>query len=302
MLFDHALKINRAESHLRNLETEISSWVHKNPYAVRYEYDPHAGAFDTPGSAMSYILGNPVLLPGRTAITPTPEYGRGVLTVYVSVAAQPPPDPISLLVGEVLHNLRSGLDNLAFALANAFTKPLPEAIAKRSEFPIFGNVAAYGSGVASSGVAKVQGWDPRAQTVVEGLQPYKRGDDFASDPLWILHELDRINKHRLLPTCAVWPTGTQWTPARFSNVRQIGPGTIKQFAGPIHADTPVQQICGIHPIDPNREMNVDIRPSLVIAFGQEMTVAAGIPIAQALGECLWHIRTVVLPPLAGFLL
>ena len=50
-----------------------------------------------------------------------------------------PLDPFSLLIGEVLHNLRSSFDHLAYALAAKHTQPLTEEIVRHSEFPIYGD-------------------------------------------------------------------------------------------------------------------------------------------------------------------
>lgn len=35
-----------------------------------------------------------------------------------------------------------------------------------------------------------------AKAVVESLQPYHRGENWAIDPLWLLHVLSNIDKHR----------------------------------------------------------------------------------------------------------
>jgi hypothetical protein len=97
--------------------------------------------------------------------------------------------------------MRSGLDHLAYALAAAHTVPLPADFAEESEFPIFGDrdrQGRLGTGVSrfantgrGGGLHKIRGVDPRAQAIIEGSQPHQRGQDFASDPLWKLHELSR---------------------------------------------------------------------------------------------------------------
>jgi len=72
---------------------------------------------------------------------------------------------------------------------------------------------------------KVGGIAPVARTIVEGLQPYRRGQNFASHPLWVLHELSRIDKHRLphvvlmIPTAVAFFTSTpSGAPVGISNI------------------------------------------------------------------------------------
>ena len=168
------------------------------------------------------------------------------MTAYATITKQPPKNPISLLIGDALHNMRSALDTLAYALASAFTKPLSEDIANRSDF-IFGDEdrkgnVGVGSALFHAGAAKIEGWHPDAQTAVEGLQPYQRGKSFRTDPLWTLHDLDRINKHRLLHITVAQSTGTLWQINGFRNVCAMGPGLIDTFPERVQTDTPISRI------------------------------------------------------------
>jgi hypothetical protein len=318
--FDHALKLDRALQHLKDLDGASSRWLDEHSCSVRNEYDPDAG-FGKDRLPMPHSLqpskgaglGGAVTFAGQVALDPAPDFGQRVFTVYATLSEQPPRDPISLLIGETLHNMRSALDNLAFSLAVRFKgEPLPKKIADRSEFPIFGDengdgfdnfhrCTKKGEPAPGSGLAKIEGWDPRTHAIIEGLQPYKRGDDYRSDPLWALHELDRINKHRLLHTCAAVPTATRWDMMNFVNVRQMGPGIVEIFGVPIETDTPIIRIWGLHPIAPERQMDVDIRPALRVAFGLQTPVVPGEPVVETLGNLLAYIRTTALPPLVKFL-
>jgi hypothetical protein len=309
--FDHELKLGRAFQHVQDLERVIQSWRDGNNYTVRYEIDLDARwseeTVDTSVDAARNMLAGPVFIPGQGPGTLPDDvpWGQGVLTAYTS-AQQPPTDPISLIIGDALHNMRSGLDTLAYALASAFTKPLPEEIASRSEFPIFGDEdrkgnAGAGSTLFQGGLPKIKGWDPSAQTVIEGLQPYQRGNAFRSDPLWILHELDRFSKHRLLhPTVASFH-GTKWAISAFRNIRAIGPGVIDTYGGTIETETPISRIFGVHPIDPAADMHVEINPALDIAFSASAPAAAADPVLTTLGDIYTHIRDEVLPRLTSFL-
>jgi hypothetical protein len=317
--FDHELKLRRALKHMKDLNGEVGAWLNGNHHSVRYEFDLNALGPPVLGpEGGNYMLGGPVFIPGQGPGT-APEgvqWGRGLMTA-LATAEKPPADPFSLLIGDSLHNLRSALDALAYALASAFTKPLPKEITNSSEFPVFGDEDGKGtSGVGfalfnqktkkgapapGSGAFKIRGCDPAVQTIIEGLQPYKRGDAFRTHPLWKLHELDRISKHRLLHTTVAAFYGTTWETRRFTNVRCIGPGMIVSLSGAIETDTPISRIYGIHPIDPDAEMHVEIQPAIDVAFAPGTPDVENEPVLKTLASLYDYIVTDVLPPLSGYL-
>lgn len=91
---------------------------------------------------------------------------------------------------DVIHNLRSSLDHLAYQLACAGT---PEAEPSRFvSFPIFEDAVKYESGKAS----RVVGMRPNAVCAIDVLKPYRGGNEL----LWRLHDLSNIEKHRLVVT------------------------------------------------------------------------------------------------------
>ena len=319
MSFDHELKLRRALKHRKEVNGEVGTWLNGNHHTVRYEYDPDsvvAPVLGAPGG--NYMLGGPVFIPGQGPGTAPEgiEFGHGLVTALAS-AEDPPADTFSLLIGDALHNLRSALDALAYSFAVAFTKPLPKEIANSSEFPVFGDedgkgipgvgntmfhqTSKKGDPVPGSGLFKIRGCDPGVQTIIEGLQPYKRGNAFRSHPLWVLHDLDRISKHRLLHTTVAAFYGTTWDIQRFRNVRCIGPGMVVSLAGRIETDTPISRIYGIHPIDPNAEVHVEIQPAIDIAFAPGTPGVDGEPVLSTLANLYGYIVTDVLPPLLGFL-
>src|SRR5581483_862620 len=103
---------------------------------------------------------------------------------------------LSLLVGDILHNLRSGLDHLALALAEAYIggRAMPKVEAD-SQFPIYSTKSLWRNGRARRvGCAR-----PRAQARLQRMQPWRRGDMWQSHPLWVLRELSDYDKHRRLP-------------------------------------------------------------------------------------------------------
>jgi hypothetical protein len=164
------------------------------------------------------------------------------------IEAEPLPDRFSPMVGDVLQAMRSGLDHLAYALAAHHTTPLPDDWAELSEFPIFGDESKSGTPrtgcnrfhqasrrglpIPSSGLAKIQGIAPQAQAFIETLQPYHRGTAFRDDPLWRLHELSRIDKHRLVHVVTADFDGVGILPNKSRNW-WMAEGLIYSYKGPV---------------------------------------------------------------------
>jgi hypothetical protein len=316
--------MSRAFKHLQDLNAHVKEWLSGDHIRFRREHDPDAlwDGPEPPGNpgpdTTTYYLAKPVFIPGMGPGT-APEgvvFGKGAVVTYASATEQPPTDPISLLIGDTLHNLRSGLDVLAYSLA-AYTKPLPEDFAHSSEFPIFGDEDRHGTpGIGStrfnqlknngdpvpgSGLFKIRGWHPDAQTIVEGLQPYHRGNTFRDDPLWILHDLENVNKHRLLHTTVAISTGVTLIPSKCINLRCIGPGFIRGRSVTIETETPIGWVYGVHPIDPSLDVNVEVGTAIDVALDAQAPAAAGLPVARVLTDIYTYVVGTVLPALTPYL-
>jgi hypothetical protein len=100
------------------------------------------------------------------------------------------------LAGDIVHNLRAGLDHLAQQLALVYTPTLSDKELKGVEFPISEISTKYETDKAR----KVKGINPEAVKAIDALQPYGDGNSEFSSLLWRLHALDNIDKHRNLFT------------------------------------------------------------------------------------------------------
>jgi hypothetical protein len=192
--YGYGAKFYGAMEHLKHLAGEIAAWVDENSRLTTHRYYPSKG---------EYVVWVTVK-----------EFGSAGLAVEV---------------GECLHDLRSGLDHLAYVLATVHTgKPLPKKIAGNSEFPIFGDedkgVSGKGPAMFADAARKIAGIEPAAQTVIEGLQPYKLGADFRTHELWRLYDLARVDRHRLLHLSVIHSGGLLWNPTAHLNVHGVGPG------------------------------------------------------------------------------
>lgn len=108
--------------------------------------------------------------------------------------------PLSLVLGDALHNLRAGLDHLAWSLVLVSGKT-PSADHPRTQFPIYTDRMT-GVDPKKGNVRQVTinpGVTRRAETIIERAQPYNRPDDPTRHPLAILSHLSNIDKHRFLP-------------------------------------------------------------------------------------------------------
>ena len=102
----------------------------------------------------------------------------------------------SALVGDVVQNLRNSLDNMVYELA---VDKLGKPPATNTGFPVY---------VDANRLAQRKGGlygmiDERAQTFIEWLQPDDARKREAGHPLWQLHELSVIDKHRALHVIAL---------------------------------------------------------------------------------------------------
>jgi hypothetical protein len=119
------------------------------------------------------------------------------------------PKRFSVLTGEIVHHLRSCLDHIVWHFSSTVAK---RDHAIRLEFPIFRDPPTQREQPRYDG--KVQGIsNSRVRALIEQLQPYHRGPDAINDPLCIVHDMDRFDKHRellIVTTCAniFFPAGT----------------------------------------------------------------------------------------------
>jgi hypothetical protein len=111
--------------------------------------------------------------------------------IYYLTEVSPTPISFSTITGDALQNLRSALDHLAQQLFLVGSGS--NVTSRRVQFLIEQNAAQYKGRL--QGV--VQGMRQDAIDALSACEPYNggKGHDF-----WVLHELNNIDKHRLLVT------------------------------------------------------------------------------------------------------
>ncbi|MBZ5523208.1 MAG: hypothetical protein LAP21_13305 [Acidobacteriia bacterium] len=113
------------------------------------------------------------------------EHKTGLSNTEVKTLTRLPVDVITA-AGDVVHNLRSALDHLANQLVIVGGGKPDQS----TGFPIAKDLATY----EVDKPKKVKGMRQVAITAIDNVKPYKGG----TAPLWRIHELDIIDKHRHL--------------------------------------------------------------------------------------------------------
>lgn len=116
---------------------------------------------------------------------------------------------LSLDTGEMLHNLRSSLDHVAWAFARV-NKPTPF---RRTAFPFVEKKANWRVALKN----ELRDISPVGQSFIERFQPYQTRNRSFNRRLQIVHKLNNTDKHALLNTAV--------TPMTDANYRTFIPGT-----------------------------------------------------------------------------
>lgn len=160
------LKLDRAAEHLETLNLEIRGWVQTDPIAITKEKDAE----------------------GRRH------------TVFAEILKAPPLSRWSLISGDCVHNLRSALDSLLYAIAVHQTGKNPPADEKVIQFPITNSPEAF-----ESQRYRIKSLSPTVQAEIECAQPYNWPHPKHLPMLEMLTILNNLDKHRMLNVVAAVP-------------------------------------------------------------------------------------------------
>jgi hypothetical protein len=222
----------------------------------------------------------------------TPEfYVEHNATAYFLDECQPIPVHIPLLAGDAAHNLRTALDYLAYSLIPKGASSTPET---HIYFPICKGLEEY----RTESVRKTKGMPKEAKERIDAFKPYAGGDN----RLWELHQLDIIDKHRLLMTTATIVTemgftiDTEYVEAAFKGLFKLPPDAIPKRTINFPAPKPLFSmekgalLCSV-----NGNFETDQRVNLIfdVAFG-ESEVFSGKPILATLVELTDLVESILL--------
>jgi hypothetical protein len=162
------LKLVRAQEHFEQFRSGVGRYTDGNPYTLERVRRPRC-----------------------------PEHGGACIRYRLKLTSQPPPE-LSVVLGDVLFNLRSALDHLAVAIAprnrrwNAsFPIERVEFWEEKDDELIIPNADAWGRFCSD-----VKGMPPEAIQHLKEFQPL--GDEGETHPLHLLSRLENADKHREL--------------------------------------------------------------------------------------------------------
>lgn len=254
-----ALKLNRAEEHYETLRQGIEAFVESDYYETVADIDY-----------------------------------KGRLVARLK-NVKDPPTKLSVLVGDCVHNLRSALDHLAYALAAAHTVPLPERVARASAFPIFRTGPLFRGQAGGRGAAhKMQGMSRGARAAIQRLQPYHRRKRPYLYLLWMLEELWNVDKHRLVHVmnAAQSKTSFQLEGTGFFALERI-----EVVPRPIKENAVIGRFYGEFGPPPTVQVKANIVPDILFDESSEARSVRGLPVLDILNEIRRIIVFVVLPEL-----
>ena len=247
-------KFRRALEQLNVLDAAIHRWADTEPCRVVHERDPQTG--------------------------------EQSLTVYVT--AQPSDAIFQLLIGEIVHSLRTSLDHIAYRLAinvHGIDPPPNEAT---TEFPAMTGDAHQLDSELLKKIAPKKLMPPDLYAAIEGLQPYHGGKN---DALALIHNLDNLDKHRFPPVVA----GN-------AEIGSIHIGELQgQITKPIRVGALEHGAALIAFIpDPGTHVDVeaDFKPS--IAFGNGSPVRPGELVYPLLYDAVAFVQNTAFPALEPF--
>jgi hypothetical protein len=159
-------RLARAEEQLKEIERKLLSYYNSDPCTMSGEYDPNAE-------------------------------GRGTARIMVdSMNVR-----LNTLIGEFLHDIRSSLDHLAWQLV-LHNKGYPTA---DTTFPILKTAPPTNKHGQRTLPNIAGGISQTARAVIDSSQPYQFGPRYTTHPLWMLHQLWNIDKHRHVIARGGWP-------------------------------------------------------------------------------------------------
>jgi hypothetical protein len=278
-VWPHDLKLGRAQHHLKELTAAIERWLATD---VEIVVDPD----------------------------PSTSRHASLYVVKARILNHIDDDHFALLLGDFLQNARAALDYLAFALGEQGAGGvMPDAAAAGSGFPIIGNADAkgrLGRGAdlfAKAAARKLATVAEPARIAIEHLQPYYvAGAAWKMEPLWILHELARFDRHRLLQLTVVQTGLLRLDPAnRNARIIEMEPEWGRFWDDEEDRDGTVLARVTAEPIDPAQAMHLHFLDALHIGLHPD-TIPASLehalgsspgPIDLELGTIERHVRQAI---------
>jgi hypothetical protein len=212
---------------------------------------------------------------------------------FIAILPDPPGD-LSLPLGDAIHNLRSVLDHIVYALVLANPNRPLGTPNDATMFPICDTLEGYRRQVDKRG--RLRGVLPDAVTVIDRAQPYHRRNAAGRHrrhPLWVLNALENIDKHRrlaLIGNVGLDGTTVMRIDGSVASVSRVGHGFRN---GAVLASYPAPEA--------GREVNVHHEMAVGIVFDEPSVFDGDFQAPQVIDQIIDYIRRAVIPNIARFL-
>jgi hypothetical protein len=219
-------KVRHAQHHLETLKDELTSWIDGRPYLVSIEHESR------------------------------PEAHTWTFTMNEVLDAPP---RIALVFGDYVHNLRSALDQLVWAMSVNNNRGKDPSNANLIGFPVADKPERF----YDAPVLRNLTWEQA--TVLESFQPYHGGD--ANKALGDLNVLWNDDKHRL-----IHPVITRMKRMPIFEMTDVGDVIDEWYEAkrPLKPDTKIACVTAV-PSGPNPDVQVKNIP-VSVAFGKRRRI------------------------------
>jgi len=233
--------------HLESLKERVQGFIDGNPYGVVADYD---------GQTEKCVL--------RTQVF------------------DHPPQDWGIIIGDIVHNLRSALDQLVWQLALLQTSTPYD----RAAFSITTTPNRY----RDNGRRLVQDLTPRQEALIKWFQPYRRGNKTESDFLWLLHDINNTDKHRVIQTIG---TVFAMQGLGFGNMRGFDLYNMNVYGGQRLEDgAPVADFTLVQTApDAYMDMHPEITPN--IEFDEGSSAVKDMPLVSTLLDIVAHVERII---------
>jgi hypothetical protein len=245
------LKLDRAEKHLKEFEDDIAKYALRHPY--------------------------------RLEPIPKPKKYEDFWWYRLRVTEQPDP-ATAVILGDVIHNMRSSLDHLRTGLVPPIRRNHLHYFPTEAE-DIWAKNEAGDYIVADDErrcryLSAVKGMNERAKAIIEGAQPYHAGAKAKAHPFALLNSLDNADKHRRLTVLTTGVADITMTVTVRGHVFQ------KTFVGWAKDGAPFRPF-RLDPKPTEPEMDVEIigTPKVAVDVGLDRPAEVGKAFGHILQMC-----------------
>lgn len=202
---------------------------------------------------------------------------------------RPIPPEWATMVGDVLFNLRSALDHLAFSLALCHLKTLTPGQEKSCKFPILEALP------GPKEMSNIFGFfAPAPRVEIERLQPYGHNDP-TGNTLWLINRLNNVDKHRTLHV--VLARSKDFKVPAATNIVVKG---VSSAFGFVEDGQELARIA-VRRAASGRSGEISIDWAMIPCL-KDVPVHLDFPVDQGLRRCLEYIKGTVIPHLEPFLI